>query len=124
MSGDSRTGAIKWLFFQWVGAGRKEERLGGDLRKIIFRIGEYWPFFVNWREVREKIISIIGNRVKFDGAMYEAGGMGFDCEEKWDMPSYKTGEHVTREDTIFRTCRGKEKRRWKGGKLSIVKEYT
>lgn len=97
--------------------------MGGDLRKIIFRIGEYWLFFVNWREVREKIISIIGNRVKFDGVMYEVGGMGFDCEEKWDMFFYKIGEYVIREDIIFRICRGKEKRRWKGGKFFIVKEY-
>lgn len=78
------------------------------MRKI-FRIGESWLFFVNWRKVRrDKIIGIIVNKGKFDGAIDETGGMGFNFDKKWDTPSLKAGEKVNKTGTIFKTQRGKK----------------
>lgn len=70
---------------------------------------ESWLFFVNWREVRrDKIIGIIVNIGRFDGAIDEAGGMGFNFDKRWGTPSVKAGEKVNRTGTIFRTQRGKK----------------
>lgn len=70
---------------------------------------ESWLFFVNWREVRrDKIIGIIVNIGRFDGAIDKAGGMGFNFDKRWGTPSVKAGEKVNRTGTIFRTQRGKK----------------
>lgn len=53
------------------------------MRKNAFRIDESLSFFTDWREVRGRAISVIGNRGKCDGATCEAGGVIFNFEEKW-----------------------------------------